>query len=95
MPQEFKIQSENPWDSIVIPDGAELVEGTKVYEGEETVLIDGKETKMARRAWSGNYLLENGKSVEVAEGVITEVNDVPMPEASMKEKAAEVRKKFK
>ena len=87
MPVVFKIQSEdNPWDSIVLDDGDELVVGTKVYEGERNMLVGGVETKVADKCWGGSYLLENGKSVEITDGVITEINDVPTPEASVKDK---------
>jgi len=93
MPKQFKIKSdENPWDSITIADGDELAVGTTVYEGEETILVGGVETTVARKAWDGTYLLEEGKSVEVTDGIITEINEVPI---AMKDRVAARREEIK
>jgi hypothetical protein len=95
MPQEFKIKSDDPWDSIVLADGQELTEGARVYQGEEIVLINGVESSISNRCWGGSYILENGKRIEVTDGFITEVGDITIEEPSMKAKAmalAEERK---
>lgn len=95
MAKEFKIQNDtNPWDVITIADDAELVVGTKVYEGERSLLIGGVETTIADRCYGGTYLLEEGKSVEVADGIIVEINEVPV-QASMKSKVSALKEKIK
>jgi len=93
MPQEFKIQTEtNTWNIITIPDGEELAVGTKVYEGERMMLIGGVETMIADVCWGGTYLLENGKSIEVADGIIVEINEIPI---AMKDRVAARKKEIK
>ena len=76
MAQVFKIETEDPWDSIIIADGDELKVGTKAYHGESNVLINGQETKVADPVWGGTYIID-GKSVEIVDGIITEINHVP------------------
>lgn len=37
--QEFKIKSENPWDTLLLPEGAELKVGNRIYNGSRTMRL--------------------------------------------------------
>lgn len=91
---EFKIQSNNPWDTLQIADGKELKVGERIYSGKRPILIEGKETFFAEPIWGGDYILDNGKMVTVTDGVITEIKDAPAP-ATAKVEAAERKKAYK
>lgn len=88
MAQVFKIETEDPWDSIVIADGDELAVGTKAYHGESNVLINGAEAKVSDPVWGGTYII-NGKSVEISDGIITSVEEMPTPVEAIKAEAAD------
>lgn len=94
MAQVFKIETEDPWDSIVIADGDDLAVGTKAYHGESDMLINGQPTKVAEKVWGGTYIIE-GKSVEISEGIIVSVEDLPSPVEAFKKEAAERRESYK
>lgn len=82
---EIKKESDN-WNTLILPVGTKVEVGQRIYRGARTVLIEGKEVEMAEEVWGGTYNLENGTTIEVVEGVITEVNE------SIKE-LAQIRKK--
>lgn len=95
--KKFNIKSDNPWDSILIPDGQELAVGARVYNGARMMLVGGVETEVAEQIYGGDYALDNGKYITVVDGIITEISDIPTPSKSigMKEAAVEREKKYR
>jgi hypothetical protein len=89
---EFKIKSDNPWDSLLVPEGKELAVGGRIYNGARTMLVNGVETEIAEPVWGGEYSLENGKIVSVVDGVITEIKDAPGTATGQLKKAATDRR---
>ena len=74
--EEFRVKQDNPFASILIEDGAELVQGTKVFYNAIPKLIDGKVVMVSDQVYSGEYPLENGTIITVGNGIITEVKQV-------------------
>lgn len=95
MPQEFNIKSDDAWNKILIADNEELRVGARVYNGERTMLVSGVETTIAELVWGGSHILENGKVIEVVDGIITEINDIPQPQASMRDKVKALKEQRK
>lgn len=96
---EFKRKSDNPWDSLVIPTGQELKVGTRIYSGVRLMLIEGEEKQVSEPVYGGDYPLDNGKTITVVDGVITEIVDSPTQTTPIpgeaKAKATEARAKYK
>jgi len=74
--EEFRVKQDNPFASILIEDGAELIAGTKVFYNAIPKLIDGKIVMVSDQVYGGEYPLENGIVITVGNGIITEVKQV-------------------
>ena len=74
--EEFRVKQDNPFASILIEDGAELAQGTKVFYNAIPKLIDGKVVMVSDQVYSGEYPLENGMVITVGNGIITEIKQV-------------------
>ena len=74
--EEFRVKQDNPFASILIESGAELVEGTKVFYNATAKLIDGKIVMVSDQVYGGEYPLENGTVITVGNGIITEVKQI-------------------
>lgn len=89
---EFKIKSDNPWDTLMMPTGKELKVGERIYNGSRTMLVNGVETQVAEQVYGGEYSLDNGKLISVADGVITEIKEMPNTVAQAKIRKEKYRK---
>lgn len=97
--QKLPIKNDNPWDTLVIAEGAELKVGVRMFYGPRVYLIGGKETEICEPIWNGDYNLDNGKIVKIVDGIVQEIIEAATPATEgatgMKAQAMARREKYK
>lgn len=81
---ELKIKSDNPWDTLRTVEGKEFAKGEMVFSGPRKLLVNGQIAEVCEPVYGGEYMMEDGRVIEIVDGIITDIKEGP---PSLKEEA--------